>query len=187
MIRLSKYQNTDDFGNNIVRHGSIRHDCLLLTLGNHLQSFRISDHPIDPYDEASVLSAYTEPLTNWEKYILKPFEIILVITNEKIKLTANQYGLITTLSHVARLGLMSTPSSFFIDPNFNGQLTLEIFNQSNNAIILKRNMAIAKTIFYSTQEKSNSDTLISENKFYGEVMNLRSQYFNEFNEKRRAK
>lgn len=187
MIRLSKYTNNNDQDNGIVTYGSIRHDCLLLTLGNYLQPFRISELPIDPYNEKSVLSSYSEPFTKWEEYIINPSEIVLVITNENIKLTTNQYGLISTLSHVARLGLTSTPNSFFIDPNFCGHLTLEIFNQNNNAIILKRNMAFAKAIFFSTQEKSDNDSLASQKKFYGEINNLRSQYFKEFNEERRTK
>ena len=81
-----------------------------------------------------------------QPYILEPGEFILGSTLEKIGLNNLIAGMVTGKSSLARIGLTVAPG--FIDPGFQGNITLEIFNASNNRIRLTHKMGITQLITY---------------------------------------
>ncbi len=174
----------DAFTNgSILFSGTIRKESLLITLGENLQPFsNKEDTAIDPYSESDIRKAYGTLQRNWTRYDLKPQEFVLCSGKEQILLDANHFGLFTTLSHVARLGVMSSPSSFFIDPEFSGHITFELYNFSPCQIRLTQSMPIAKVIIFECQ------TMVDINKsskhmnhfYYGKEDELRSLFFREF-------
>ena len=79
-----------------------------------------------------------------DHYILEPGQFILGSTIEKVSLNNTISGLVAGKSSLARCGL--TIATGFIDPGFNGTITLEIFNVSHNRIELTYKMGIAQLV-----------------------------------------
>ncbi len=81
-----------------------------------------------------------------QPYILEPGEFILGSTLEKVGLNNLIAGIVAGKSSLARVGLTVAPG--FIDPGFQGNITLEIFNASNNRIRLTHKMGITQLVTY---------------------------------------
>jgi dCTP deaminase len=69
-------------------------------------------------------------------YILKPGELVLGITKEKITLPPNLCAWLNSRSRYARIGLMSHITAPFIMPGTSNKQVLEIFNAGKNKIKL---------------------------------------------------
>lgn len=88
---------------------------------------------------------------------------VLASTIEKIKLPANLIARVEGRSSLGRLGIAIHITAGYIDPAFEGQITLEIANLSNNTVILYENMRICQIIFEELKE--------TPTKVYGECGN----------------
>lgn len=63
-----------------------------------------------------------------EKFVLSPNEFILALTYETISMPRNLIGLVEGRSTYARVGLSMHQTAPWIQPGWNGQITLEIRN-----------------------------------------------------------
>jgi dCTP deaminase len=88
-------------------------------------------------------------------YVLKPGELVLGITKEKITLPSNVGAWLNSRSRFARLGLMSHITAPFIQPGVSNKQVLEIYNAGNHPIKLFPNVKICQLIF---QECSGNAT-----------------------------
>lgn len=79
--------------------------------------------------------------------IINPHEFILGCTIEKIKLPDGIVGRIEGRSSLGRHGLMVHSTAGFIDPGFEGQITLEMFNLNKSPIRLTPGMKICQIAF----------------------------------------
>lgn len=70
------------------------------------------------------------------KFTLKPGELVLGITKEKIKLPEDICGWLSSRSRFARLGIMIHITAPFIQPGVNNKQVLEIFNASTHELDL---------------------------------------------------
>ena len=142
------------------RTGQFNTDDPLATLFEHIQPASIdlhlgrefiraiqmpSDWGLDPYSEEDMKAAFGEPEGAGEDgyFILFPQQFVLASTSEAVALNNEVRGKVEGKSSVARFGLI-IHSAGFIDPGFNGCITLELFNQSPNAIMLWPGMGIAQ-------------------------------------------
>lgn len=98
---------------------------------------------IDPFVVEPL--GYTETLT--ERYKLDPGKFILASTVETVELPDNVSGRIEGKSSLARLGLIVHVTAGFIDPGFEGQITLELYNMNSSPIWLYPGMRIAQISF----------------------------------------
>lgn len=71
-----------------------------------------------------------------EIYTLQPREFVVAFTWEKVKIPGNLMGLVEGRSSLSRLGV-SVQSAPKIDPGFDNQITLELFNAGPQAVPLK--------------------------------------------------
>ncbi len=78
---------------------------------------------------------------------VEPKGFLLAKTQEKITLSPNIACMIFTTSSLAQKGIDAIQSSSFCHPKTNNEMTLEIFNHSNQPIILKLGQTIVKGIF----------------------------------------
>jgi dCTP deaminase len=78
---------------------------------------------------------------------IDPHEFILGCTIEKIKLPDDVVGRIEGRSSLGRHGLMVHSTAGFIDPGFEGQITLEMFNLNKSPIRLTPGMKICQIAF----------------------------------------
>lgn len=86
--------------------------------------------------------------------IIEPHEFCLATTVERVHLPKNIAGMIMGKSSIGRLGLF-IHNAGHIDPGFNGQITLELFNASNQAIDLSNVGSICQIVFTYLDEAPN--------------------------------
>lgn len=80
-------------------------------------------------------------------YVLHPGDFILGVTEEYVTLPDNIVGKIEGKSSLGRLGLMVHVTAGFIDPGFNGCITLEMKNLLNVPIVLRPGKKICQIAF----------------------------------------
>jgi len=114
-----------------------------LTLDNKLRIFttpKIIDEDID-------YKKITKLIDIKKGYVLKPGELVLGITKERITLPENICGWLNSRSRHARIGLMSHITAPFIAPGVSNKQVLEIFNASKNKIKLMPGTKICQIVF----------------------------------------
>ena len=117
-----------------------------------------------------------------ESFVLHPGEFVLGSTVEKVKMPNNIAGRIEGKSSLGRLGLLIHSTAGYIDPGWNGNLTLELSNVSPLPIKLFPGMKIGQISFIKmTSEVENpygSEKLKS--KYQGQAEPGESRYYENF-------
>ena len=98
--------------------------------------------------EAQHNSLYTK------RFLLKPKQFVLGTTEETVHIPNGIGARFEGKSSLGRIGLMTHVTAGFIDPGFNGNITVEICNISNSYIYLERGMKIGQICFYEMKSKS---------------------------------
>jgi len=81
-------------------------------------------------------------------YLLKPGELVLGMTEEKLTLPPGIAGSLEGRSRFARMGLMVHVTASFLQPGIRDtRQVFEIYNASRNAIKLRSGVRIAQVIF----------------------------------------
>lgn len=80
-------------------------------------------------------------------YKLKPKEFILGHTFETIHVPRDLMARVEGRSSIGRLGIMIHVTAGLIDPNFTGQITLEIYNASDKPFELIHGDSICQIVF----------------------------------------
>jgi len=83
-------------------------------------------------------------------YLLEPKEFVLMSTKETLKIPNGIVAFIQGRSSVARLGIQVEQSGL-VDSGFTGTITLEMFNESSEKIMLFEGMRIAEVYFFKSQ------------------------------------
>lgn len=130
---------------------------IILRLGSEIIRFRPSIDPIDPYSKESV-ERNTFEKESFRETIISTHSFVLVSTLESITLPKNFLGFISTLSHIARLGLNVHNGALFVQPGFGSTepstLSLEIYNHNPAPIKLYAGMPICQLSFFQIDESS---------------------------------
>lgn len=79
-------------------------------------------------------------------YLLKPGELVLGITRERITLPEALCGWLNSRSRFARIGLMSHIAAPFVAPGISNKQILEIYNAGRNKIRLTPGMKICHIV-----------------------------------------
>ncbi len=82
-------------------------------------------------------------LRDEDKFILHPGDFVLTSTIESIKVPDDMMVRVEGKSTLARMGIL-VHTAGFVDPGFEGNITLEVSNQSNVAIALYPGMLICQ-------------------------------------------
>ena len=82
-------------------------------------------------------------LKDQDKFILHPGSFILASTKEYVKIGDELVMTVEGKSSLARMGIL-VHTAGFVDPGFEGNITLEISNQSNVPVALYPNMYICQ-------------------------------------------
>ncbi|WP_072689854.1 dCTP deaminase [Rhodococcus marinonascens] len=98
---------------------------------------------IDPAQRQDELTTLVEP-DEGEPFVLHPGEFVLGSTLEVCSLPDDLAGRLEGKSSLGRLGLLTHSTAGFIDPGFNGHITLELSNVANLPITLWPGMKIGQ-------------------------------------------
>ncbi|TKK90852.1 dCTP deaminase [Herbidospora galbida] len=102
---------------------------------------------IDPSCEQPDLTRLVEPDKD-EPFILHPGEFVLASTYEVIKLPDDIASRLEGKSSLGRLGLLTHSTAGFIDPGFEGHVTLELSNVATLPIKLWPGMKIGQLCLF---------------------------------------
>ena len=102
-----------------------------LRLGNEFMSYPDEPQTVSIKERKLRMVKHTEK----EFYELKPGGFVLGTTIERVTLGPAVAGKVEGKSSLGRIGLMTHVTAGFIDPGFDGQITLELRNVTNNVTI----------------------------------------------------
>jgi dCTP deaminase len=102
---------------------------------------------IDPRDPQPDLTQLVE-VAEGEPFMLHPGEFVLGSTLERVKLGNAVVARLEGKSSLGRLGLLIHSTAGFIDPGFEGHITLELSNVATLPIAIYPGMKIGQVSFY---------------------------------------
>ncbi|HEY5549324.1 MAG TPA: dCTP deaminase [Coriobacteriia bacterium] len=118
-----------------------------LHLGPRFRVFRNSRYPyIDPTMDQVGLMDMVEASSE-EPFVLHPGEFVLAATIERVSLPDDIVARLEGKSSLGRLGLLIHSTAGYIDPGWEGTITLELSNVANLPIVLTPGMAIGQVSF----------------------------------------
>ena len=118
-----------------------------LHLGPRFQVFRNSRYPyIDPTVEQRGSWTLWRPRPE-EPFVLHPGEFVLGATIERVSLPNDIVARLEGKSSLGRLGLLIHSTAGYIDPGWDGTLTLELSNVANLPIVLTPGMPVGQISF----------------------------------------
>lgn len=144
--------------------------------------FRNSRYPyIDVKREQEELTELVE-IDDDEPFILHPGEFVLGSTLERVTLPDDLVARLEGKSSLGRLGLLIHSTAGFIDPGWDGHVTLELSNVASLPITIYAGMKIGQLSFVQMSEPTNvpygSGTLGS--KYQGQRGPTPSRYWKNF-------
>lgn len=89
---------------------------------------------------------YTQADCEGDYFFIPPKTFALATTKETIKLPNNISAFVEGRSSIGRMGLF-IQNAGWIDPGFEGQITLELFNATENTLAIKLDMRICQIVF----------------------------------------
>ncbi len=133
----------DPFDPDFVQPSSVdlRVDRFFLVFENHRYPF------IDPKEAQPELTTEVEA-DEKQPFVLHPGEFVLGSTLEVVRLADDIVARLEGKSSLGRLGLLIHSTAGFVDPGFEGHLTLELSNVANLPIAIYPEMKIGQISFY---------------------------------------
>lgn len=121
-----------------------------LRLGNQFVVFtHDTDIILDVRDKKDTDPTALLTLPNDEALLIAPGEFLLATTLEQVTMPDNLVARVEGRSSIGRLGLTVHVTAGFIDPGFDGQITLEIANLNRYPIQIYVGMRICQLAFES--------------------------------------
>ncbi|MBO7718523.1 MAG: dCTP deaminase [Methanosphaera sp.] len=120
-----------------------------LRLGDEFKGFKIVTKPfIDPFDKVD-LESYMDLLTveEGEPFIIHPGEFTLATTYEYVKIPDDIVARVEGRSSMGRLGITMHVTAGYIDPGFEGKITLEISNIGKMPVALYPGQRVCQIVF----------------------------------------
>ncbi|HUS60798.1 MAG TPA: dCTP deaminase [Acidimicrobiales bacterium] len=133
----------DPLGDNVIQPSSVdlRIDRYFRVFRNHTQRV------IDVRENQENLTELIEVPEDDDPFILHPGEFVLAATLERVGLPADLVGRVDGKSSLGRLGLLTHATAGFIDPGFQGHITLELSNVATLPITIYAGMKVAQISF----------------------------------------
>jgi len=121
--------------------------------------FRLFDNHkypyIDPAEQQDDLTRLVE-VESEEAFVLHPGEFVLGSTFEKVTLPDDIAARLEGKSSLGRLGLLTHSTAGFVDPGFQGHVTLELSNVASLPIKLWPGMKIGQLCFFQLSSASEN-------------------------------
>ena len=118
----------------------IRLDREFRVFRNHRESFIDPRMPVEDLTEV-------ERVEDDEAFVLHPGEFVLGSTLERVALPSNLVARVEGKSSLGRLGLLVHATAGYVDPGWDGHLTMELSNVANLPIKLYYGMKIGQLSF----------------------------------------
>lgn len=120
---------------------------------------RLGDHFLTVDEHAMGIISMDEPIQyrdiSREEIIIPPKSFILATTMEYIKLPDNMTAFVEGRSSIGRMGLF-IQNAGWVDPGFEGEITLEIFNANSLPIKLQAGRRICQLVFAEMDQTTDN-------------------------------
>lgn len=113
-----------------------------LRLGRNFKVMKQAPSPICLKDDLGDIYEVIET----DAITIRPHQFVLATTQEYVKLPNDITAFVEGRSSIGRLGLF-VQNAGWVDPGFEGEITLELYNASPNGIVLDSGMRIAQLVF----------------------------------------
>ncbi|MDH4248857.1 MAG: dCTP deaminase [Deltaproteobacteria bacterium] len=90
-----------------------------------------------------------------EEIVIPPLSFMLATTMEYIRLPTNVTAFVEGRSSIGRIGLF-VQNAGWVDPGFEGELTLELFNANRQPIILQAGRRVCQLVFAQMDRPAES-------------------------------
>jgi dCTP deaminase len=121
-----------------------------LRLGREFLVYRPAQVTVlDPGDPAGIAASMDRVIIEPElAFVLHPGEFALGTTIERVKMPSDLVGMVDGRSSIGRLAVVVHATAGFIDPGFEGQVTLELSNIGSIAVKLYPGLRIAQIVLH---------------------------------------
>ncbi|MCK9519063.1 MAG: dCTP deaminase [Dehalococcoidia bacterium] len=153
-----------------------------LRLGHQFRVFQNSRIPyIDVKKEYPDLTDLVE-IEGDTPFVLHPGEFALAVTYERVRLPNYIVGRLEGKSSLGRLGLLVHSTAGYVDPGWDGALTLELSNVANLPIALYEGMKVSQLSFLQLTEPAEHAYGTNEagSKYQGQEGPTPSRYYLNF-------
>jgi dCTP deaminase len=153
-----------------------------LHVDSQFRVFANSRYPyIDVKREMPDLTELVE-VTDGEPFILHPGEFVLGSTLERVAIPDDMVARLEGKSSLGRLGLLIHSTAGYVDPGWDGFLTLELSNVANLPITIYPGMKIGQISFFrlSTTADMPYGSARTKSKYQGQRGPTASRFFEEF-------
>jgi dCTP deaminase len=151
-----------------------------LHVDSKFRVFRNNRYPfIDVREPQPDLTELLE-VPNGETFILHPGEFVLGSTAERVKLPNDLVARLEGKSSLGRLGLLIHSTAGYVDPGWDGFLTLELSNVANLPITIVPGMKIGQISFFRLTTAAETPYGSAGNKYQGQRGPTASRFFEEF-------
>jgi len=149
-------------------------------LDRYFRVFENHRYPhIDPATEQPDLTRMVQPEGD-EPFILHPGEFVLGSTLERVALPTDLVARLEGKSSLGRLGLLIHSTAGYVDPGWNGYLTLELSNVANLPITLYPGMKIGQISFFRLTTPAETPYGGAGSKYQGQRGPTASRFFEDF-------
>jgi len=167
----------DPFDESLVQPSSVD-----VRVDRYFRVFRNSRYPyIDVKQPMEELTELVE-IDDEDPLILHPGEFVLGSTLERLALPNNLVARLEGKSSLGRLGLLIHSTAGFVDPGWNGHVTLELSNVASLPITLYANMKIGQLSFMQLSEPAETPygSAALGSKYQGQRGPTASRYWQNF-------
>jgi dCTP deaminase len=132
-----------------LEDGCIQPSSVDLRLARLFRVFRVGVMPRPYLDVRYPMEGFTELVEapDDEPFIIQPGEFVLGATMETVVLPDDLVARVDGKSSLGRLGLLIHATAGFVDPGWNGKLTLELSNVAKMPIAVRPGMRICQISF----------------------------------------
>jgi dCTP deaminase len=155
-----------------------------LHVDDRFRVFASSRYPyIDVKKEMPGLTEVVE-VADPDPFILHPGEFVLGSTLERVAIPDDMVARLEGKSSLGRLGLLIHSTAGYVDPGWDGFLTLELSNVANLPITIYPGMKIGQISFFrlSTPAERPYGSTETRSKYQGQRGPTASRFFEEFGE-----
>jgi len=104
---------------------------------------------LDPREPTTIAAAMERVCVATDQaFVLHPGEFALGTTEERVKIPVDLVGVVDGRSSIGRLAVVVHATAGFIDPGFEGQITLELSNIGSIPVKLYPRMRIAQIVLH---------------------------------------
>jgi dCTP deaminase len=163
---------------------SIQPSSIDLHVDDRFRVFANSRYPyIDVKKEMPGLTEVVE-VADPDPFILHPGEFVLGSTLERVAIPDDMVARLEGKSSLGRLGLLIHSTAGYVDPGWDGYLTLELSNVANLPITIYPGMKIGQISFFrlTTPAERPYGSAEARSKYQGQRGPTASRFFEEFGE-----